>query len=111
VPTWNYVVVHAHGPAKIYEDRDWLLRNVRELTDSQERNRAEPWGVGDAPVEYIDRLLNAIVGVEIPIARLTGKWKASQHRSTAETAKVIEALNAEGDAAAEMAAVMSATLR
>jgi predicted FMN-binding regulatory protein PaiB len=49
--------------------------------------------------------------VEIPIARLTGKWKASQHRSTAETAKVIEALNAEGDAAAEMAAVMSATLR
>lgn len=111
VPAWNYVVVHAHGTAKIYEDRIWLLRNVSELSDAQEHERADPWRVSDAPGEYIDRLLGAIVGIEIPIARLVGKWKASQHRPPAETAKVIDELHAQNDSVASaMAAVMHAAL-
>jgi transcriptional regulator len=78
VPTWNYLVGHAHGVARAIEDRDWMLDMLNRLTDVHEAHRAAPWHVGDAPSAFIDKFLRAIVGIEIPIDRLEGKLKASQ---------------------------------
>lgn len=78
VPTWNYAVAHAHGVARAIEDRDWLLDMLNRLTNVHEAGQPVPWRVGDAPADYIDKLLRAIVGIEIPIYRLEGKLKASQ---------------------------------
>lgn len=78
VPTWNYVVAHAHGVARAVDDRGWLLGVLNRLTDEHEARQALPWRVGDAPAAFVDRLLRAIVGIEIPIDRLEGKLKASQ---------------------------------
>ena len=79
VPTWNYAVVHAHGVPCAIEDRDWLLKHVTELSDLHESERAIPWSVSDAPPDYIDTMLKAIVGIEIPIRTILGKWKTSQN--------------------------------
>lgn len=78
VPTWNYVVAHAHGVARAIDDRDWLLAMLGRLTHAHESGRPAPWQVADAPADYIDGMLRAIVGIEIPIDRLEGKLKASQ---------------------------------
>jgi transcriptional regulator len=78
VPTWNYAVVHAHGIPKVIQDRDWILQAITDLTNQSESPRSEPWKVSDAPDEFINRLLGAIVGIEIPITEITGKWKVSQ---------------------------------
>lgn len=78
VPTWNYAVAHAHGVARAIEDRDWILDMLNRLTSVHEAGQPVPWRVGDAPADYIDKLLRAIVGIEIPIDRLEGKLKASQ---------------------------------
>src|SRR5438105_9271545 len=78
VPTWNYAVVHAHGRPRAIEDREWLLRFLKQLTDVHEADHALPWKVDDAPAKYIERLLESIVGIEIPVTRLVGKWKVSQ---------------------------------
>lgn len=80
VPTWNYAVVHAHGPLIVHEDAEWLRALVTRLTKSREALRDQPWQVTDAPPDYIDTMLKAIVGIEIPISRLQGKWKMSQNR-------------------------------
>jgi len=80
VPTWNYAVVHAYGPLRIVEDPVWLRALVERLTDRHEAQRAEPWEVADAPDDYIKGQLQGIVGIEIPIERLIGKWKVSQNR-------------------------------
>ena len=107
VPTWNYAVVHASGMPKAITDRDWLLSFVSRLTDTQEASRAQPWKVADAPAEYIDRLLANIVGIEIPIERIVGKWKANQTSPPADKLGVIEGLLGRGDAQAqEMAALV-----
>ena len=92
VPTWNYAVVHAHGRVIIHDDAAWLRRMVTDLTEAQESAFAEPWHVTDAPDAYIDGLLKAIVGVELRIARLEGKWKASQNRADVDRAGVVERL-------------------
>jgi transcriptional regulator len=97
VPTWNYAVVHAHGQPRVIEDRDWLLRHVSALTASQERGQALPWQVTDAPADYIERMLGGIVGIEIPITRLVGKWKVSQNRPEADRRGVIAGLNARAE--------------
>ena len=97
VPTWNYAVVHAHGVPRAVEDRDWLLAHVRALSDLHESKRAAPWSVADAPVDYIDTMLKAIVGIEIPIGTLIGKWKTSQNRPLADKLGVIDGLNECGD--------------
>ena len=81
VPTWNYAVAHAHGIARAIEDRGWLLDMLNRLTDVHEAGRPAPWRVGDAPPAFIDRLLRAIVGIELPIDRLEGKLKASQEEA------------------------------
>jgi transcriptional regulator len=97
VPTWNYAVVHAHGIPRVIENRDWLLAHVNHLTDTHEATQALPWKVSDAPAEYIERLLQAIVGIEIPIAKLVGKWKVSQNRSPADKLGVVAGLMTRDD--------------
>ena len=99
VPTWNYAVVHAHGPLKVYEDAEWLRKLVTRLTASQESQREQPWHVTDAPEDYIDTMLKAIVGIEIPLRRLQGKWKMSQNRLPQDRDGVVAGLTANGDAA------------
>lgn len=97
VPTWNYVVVHAHGSPRVIHDKDWLLAHVTELSDVHEQERPTPWKVSDAPRDYVDALVNAIVGIEIPLTALHGKWKLSQNRSTADLLGTISGLTADGD--------------
>lgn len=84
VPTWNYAVVHAHGRPQAVEDRARLLEIVTRLTATHEAAQALPWAVSDAPADYIEQLLGAIVGIEMPIEKLIGKWKVSQNRSAAD---------------------------
>lgn len=98
VPTWNYVAVHAYGSAEVFSDADRLLNLVSALTDRHEAARAQPWTVADAPADYIDSMLKAIVGFALPIQRLEGKRKLSQNRSTADIAGVREGLAASPDA-------------
>ena len=104
VPTWNYAVVHAHGRLRVIEDRAWLRKLVESLTTRHEAGRAQPWKVTDAPEDFIAQQLDAIVGIEIPIARLTGKYKASQNVPASDRRGVVEGLlEQECEAGAEMA--------
>ena len=98
VPTWNYVAVHAYGTAQVITDAEPLLDLVSALTDRHEAGRAQPWKVADAPADYIDGMLKAIVGFALPIQRLEGKRKLSQNRSSADMAGVREGLAASPDA-------------
>ena len=81
VPTWNYIAVHARGPVELIEEPERLLQIVSRLSDQHESGRERPWAVSDAPREYIDAMLRAIVGFALPIRRVEGKWKLSQNRS------------------------------
>lgn len=101
VPTWNYMVVHAHGPLRIVEDADWLRAQLQALTATHEAPQARPWSMDEAPPDYIATLLKAIVGIEIPIARLEGKWKLSQNQPQPNRDGVIAGLAALGDARAQ----------
>jgi transcriptional regulator len=78
VPTWNYLVAHAHGTARVVEDPEWMLDMLNRSTDANESKQVSPWRVGDAPPEFIAKLMRGIVGIEIEIDRLEGKLKASQ---------------------------------
>lgn len=104
VPTWNYITVHAHGRLLIHDDPDWVEALVRRLTAKHEAGRTDPWSVDDVPAGYLEGQLRAIVGVELLIERLEGKWKLSQNRSEADVAGVIDGLDADGKA--EMAAAV-----
>ncbi len=97
VPTWNYVAVHAYGTADVFTDAERLLNLVSALTYRHEAGRAQPWKVADAPVDYIDGMLKAIVGFALPIQRLEGKRKLSHNRSAADIAGVREGLAASPD--------------
>ncbi len=92
VPTWNYAVVHAYGPIRVIHDPAWLLAHVSSLTDVHEAQMPRPWKVSDAPSDFIAAQLKGIVGFEIPIRRLEGKWKVSQNRTRAEREGVIVGL-------------------
>jgi len=92
VPTWNYAVVHAHGVLEAVDDAPWLRELVGRLTDRHEAPRPAPWSVGDAPADYVQAMLRAIVGIRIPIERLVGKWKVSQNRSQADREGVAQGL-------------------
>jgi transcriptional regulator len=92
VPTWNYAVVHARGTLRVTEDAAWLRALVGRLTDVHEAPRAHRWQVDDAPADYIEQMLRAIVGIEIEVIRLQGKWKVSQNRSAADRAGVANGL-------------------
>ena len=101
VPTWNYITVHAWGRPRVIDDVNWLRQQVGALTASQERARPAPWAVDDAPADFISAQLKAIVGLDIPIARIEGKWKVSQNRPAADRAGVVAGLR--GERADEMA--------
>ena len=92
VPTWNYSAVHLSGRARIVEDVDWLRELVTRLTDAHESGRPDRWRVSDAPTGYIDKMLRAIVGVELVVERVEAKAKLSQNRSEADRAGVVAGL-------------------
>jgi transcriptional regulator len=94
VPTWNYVIVQARGLAKVIEDDAWLARQIEALTRTREAGRDRPWTVGDAPADFIALQRRAIVGVEIEILDIRGKWKASQNRGAADRRGVVAGLEA-----------------
>jgi transcriptional regulator len=97
VPTWNYQAVHVHGRADVFTDPHRLLNLVSALTDRHESGRTQPWAVADAPADYIDKMLGAIVGFALPISSLEGKRKLSQNRSAEDIAGVREGLVASAD--------------
>jgi len=92
VPTWNYAVVHAYGYLKVIEDADWLRAHVERLTSIHEATSPEPWKVTDAPAGYVASLVKGIVGLELPIERLEGKWKVSQNRPESDRKGVVAGL-------------------
>ncbi|MDC0598668.1 FMN-binding negative transcriptional regulator [Gammaproteobacteria bacterium] len=98
LPTWNYAVVHAYGLPRIIEDKEWLLNHLNELTDEHESEQALPWKVADAPEDYIKHMLKGVVGIEIPIAKLEGKWKVNQNKQESDKLGVIEGLLSREDA-------------
>ncbi len=111
VPTWNYAVVHASGPLRIIDDAQWLRELLTRLTTHHEAAMAQPWSIGDAPPDYIDKMISAVVGIEIPITRLVGKWKVSQNQPLQNRTGVIDGLvsGARPDAAAMAALVAKKT--
>ena len=111
VPTWNFAMVQCRGKPRVIEDAAWLRRQIDDLTKSQEGQRPAPWKVDDAPADFIDMMVRAIVGVEIPIARIDGKWKMSQNRPEADRLGVIEGLRARGDTpGSDVAALVAASI-
>jgi len=96
VPTYNYAVVHAHGPLVIHDDPKWLRGVVGKLTKAMESSQSAPWKMADAPSGFINQQLENIVGVEIPISRLTGKWKTSQNRPVDDRVGAVAGLRATG---------------
>lgn len=98
VPTWNYSVVHARGRLRAIDDPAWLEGFVTELTERFESPRAQPWKVSDAPADYVATMLRAIVGIEIEVVELRGKFKLGQNRTPADRKGVADALAASADA-------------
>ena len=102
VPTWNYVAVHAHGELRVIDDPTWVFAQISALTATNEAGLRQPWAVTDAPAEYIEKMLGAIVGIEITINRLLGKWKVSQNQPAENRASLIAAFAARGDPMADL---------
>ena len=109
VPTYNYATVHAYGTLTVHDDAAWVLAQINALTDSQESRLAEPWQVSDAPDDYLAQNLRVIVGIELSIHRLIGKWKVSQNQPAINQRTVHNHLLAEGDMA--MAACVHARFK
>lgn len=99
VPTWNYVIVQARGVPRIIDDTDWLKQQLVELTSAHEEGRSEPWSVDDAPASYLEAQLKGIVGLEIAVNRLEGKWKVSQNQPEPNRQGVVAGLRSEGQEA------------
>ena len=99
VPTWNYRVVHAHGTVSVRDDKTFVRDLVGRLTQVHEASQPNPWRMSDAPQDYLESMLRAIVGLEITITRLVGKFKLSQNRELRDRLSLGEALKAQGDTA------------
>lgn len=84
VPTYNYIVVHAHGRIVVRDDEPFVRGLVARLTRKMEAGEAVPWKMGDAPADFITQMLGAIVGIEIEVTRLVGKWKLGQNKEAAD---------------------------
>ena len=97
VPTWNYVIVQARGTLRAVDDAAWLRAFVTRLTERHEAPRTQPWAVADAPGDFVETMLRAIVGIEIELTALTGKWKVSQNRSAADRDGTVRGLEDLGD--------------
>ena len=95
VPTWNYAVVHAHGRARLVNDREWIREQLGILTGQMEAQRDDPWSVADAPDDFTRKLIDALVGLEVTVDRLVGKTKASQNQPEENQASVLRALGDE----------------
>lgn len=110
VPTWNYLVVHVHGPLVVHDDIRWLRAQAGRLTRQMERDQATRWKMADAPQDYIEEMLTKIVGIEIPISRLIGKAKLNQNRSDADRLGVVAGLRAAERAPVSMADLVERAL-
>jgi len=111
VPTWNYAVVHVHGVLRFVDDPAWVRSHVEALTREHEEKRDAPWAVTDAPADFVEKLVAAVVGIEISVTEVVGKWKVSQNRSISDRAGVAEALEREATpSGAGIAALMRETL-
>ncbi|MEZ2330974.1 FMN-binding negative transcriptional regulator [Mesorhizobium sp. RCC_202] len=110
VPTWNYAIVQVRGTVRVIEDGEWIAQQITELTVSQEGNRSAPWAVTDAPPTYIQSQIKGIVGLEITVTSIEGKWKVSQNRPVADRVGVAEGLQGEASnpAAPDMAGLVRA---
>jgi transcriptional regulator len=97
VPTWNYATVHAKGKLIVHDDPAWLRPHLEQLVATHEASFPKPWKVSDAPDDYVAKMIGAVVGIEIPIHSLVGKWKMSQNRAEADRASVVQGLRALGD--------------
>lgn len=108
VPTWNYVAIHARGSVRFFDDPERLLALVTQLTESREASRPDPWAVSDAPEDFIRGQLRGIVGFELTIEHLEGKWKLSQNRPAEDLAGVVAGLSREGGPGAHAVATIMA---
>jgi transcriptional regulator len=97
VPTWNYAAVHAYGPTRAIPDKDWLRGLLQRLSERHEAREATPWRMQDLPDAFLDALLNGIIGFEIAVSRLEGKFKLSQNRPATDQPRIIAALETRGD--------------
>jgi transcriptional regulator len=107
VPTWNYATVHAWGAPRVIDDDVWLRRQLDDLTTLLEGKRAVPWKVDDAPSDFIVAQMKGIVGIEIAITRIEGKWKMSQNRQEADRIGVLEGFTAQGEKSAPIAELVA----
>jgi transcriptional regulator len=107
VPTWNYITVHAWGRPQVMDDPAWIRGQVDDLTRHQEAARAAPWQVSDAPEPFLAAQIKGIVGLEVPIARIEGKWKVSQNRNATDQAGVAAGLRGSGEEADQIAALVA----
>lgn len=98
VPTWNYAVVHAYGALRVIDDPAWLRSLLEELVSRYEAQSAVPWSIADAPADFIARMIGSIVGFEIVISRVQGKWKVSQNQPAVNRASVVDALRQRAEA-------------
>ena len=110
VPTWNYVTVQARGRLRAMDDTKWLRKLVERLTQTHEASRAVPWAVSDAPNDYIETMLRAIVGIEIELTALQGKWKVTQNRNAADRQGVVYGLEQQAQANGDAQALAMAQL-
>ena len=111
VPTWNYAAVHAHGTVKVTNDPAWLDNQLVTLTDQQEATRPVPWEVSDAPEDFVSQQKRGVVGMELPITRIEGKWKVSQNRPKKDRKGVINGLREEqSDSSLSMSSLVEKTL-
>ncbi len=109
VPTWNYVTVQVRGPARTIEDPAWLREHLEQLTQQQEAPRAEPWAVADAPEPFVAAQMRGIIGIEVEIASLIGKFKLSQNRQEADKLGVFNGLSADAESESQaMASLVKA---
>jgi transcriptional regulator len=107
VPTWNYIAVHAYGKSRTIADPEWLRDMVRRLSERHEAREPAPWRMQDLPETYVGSMLKGIVGVEIEVGRLEGKFKLSQNRPAADRPRIIAALERRADAESrDLAALM-----
>lgn len=109
VPTWNYAVVHAYGVLRVVENASWLRAQLDALTNHQEASFPEPWVVSDAPADHLEKIMAAIVGVEMVITKMMGKWKVSQNQPTPNQVGVIAGLKASGLAESQAMAALVET--
>jgi transcriptional regulator len=97
VPTWNYASVHVRGKPTVMDDADWLLRQITHLTSTHEERRSAPWAVSDAPADYLAAQMKAIVGIEIAITQIEGKWKMSQNKDAADRGGIVAGMGNSAD--------------